>query len=200
MLLVDVTDSESVLVSEKAIDWDRGLLSPRPLHKTTSQTSIATEMSDQEFDEKFYDVTSSVSSSPYSTPTLLTTLLPFEDTEKPDEGQQAVPQVVADTYGTRNARGGLFTRQFPFATHLVDSSLRGETSKGGIRQRPFSVWSFRGEEALRCCSAIRCCTCNAIATWVGHRGRCCVAGAFCDGGLRMVRGFSVGQARLATAS
>ncbi len=150
MLLVDVTDSESVLVSEKAVDWDRGLLSPRPLHKTTSQTSIATEMSDQEFDEKFYDVTSSVSSSPYSTPTLLTTLLPFEDTEKPDEGQQAVHRSLPTPMGLEMQEVDYLPGSFPsrptWSIRASEAKLRkvesvSDLSRSGVSagRRPYGA-------------------------------------------------------------
>lgn len=124
-LLVDVTDSESVLVSERAIDWDRGLLSPRPLHKSISQTSIGTEKSEQELDEKFYDVASSASSSPYSTPALPTTLLPSEDFEKPTEGLKASHRTLP--------------------TQTVPEMQEVDYFPGGFPSRP--SWSVRASEA-----------------------------------------------------
>lgn len=146
MLLVDVTDSESVLVSEKAIDWDRGLLSPRPLHKSVSQTSIGTEKSDQEF----YDVASSASSSPYSTPALSTTHLPSEDTEKPAGGQQATHRSLPTLGGSEMQEVDRFPGSFPsrptWSVRASEAKLRkvesnGELPRSGVSagRRPYGA-------------------------------------------------------------
>jgi len=128
MLLVDVTDSDAVPVSEKAIDWDRGLLSPCPLHKSISQTSLGTDKSDQEFDEKFYDVASSGTSSPYSTPSLPTSQLPSEEIEKSTEGQQTahkpLPLLAGPEMQEVENFPGSFTTRPTWSVRATEAKLR----------------------------------------------------------------------------
>ena len=149
-LLVDVTDSESVLVSEKAIDLDRELLSPRPLHKSVSQASIGTEKSEQELDEKFYDVASSASSSPYSTPALPTTLLPSEDSEKSTEGSNvshrslpasAVPEMQEVDYfpGGFPSRPTWSVRAAEAKLRKVESNSELSQSRASASRKPYGA-------------------------------------------------------------